>query len=177
MSTMIRFRLTLLTAVLAVTLVGINADAGERTKHIRRSTTSAQFGLSHSTLKDYRPQRAPRAYSGSHLKIRTKRPSRQSGFTAHRKGNHSRQYHQPRHVHGVTCYWFNAGYRTQTFQQWVPPRRLEHFVPPVYRDGYEGSRRVRILVSEGYYDYRIVPGYYETRYSRTWFPGYWSCHF
>ena len=177
MFTMIRFRLTLLTAVLAATFAGINADAGERTKHIRRPTTSAQFGLSHSTLKDYRPQRAPQVHPVSRVKIRTKGPSRPSGFARHGKANRFRQFHKPRHVHGVACYWFNAGYRIQTFQEWVPPRRLKHYVPPVYRDGYEGSRRVRILVSEGYYDYRFVPGHYESRTVRSWSPGYWSCHF
>ena len=70
--------------------------------------------------------------------------------------------------------WVPGHYEQVARQVWVPARTERIWIEPVYElrcDRY--GNQVRVLVRAGYWDEICHPGYYETRYVRTWIPGTW----
>ena len=181
MSSVIRFGLILLTVSMTAIFSGVTADAAERHRgnHSRCHTVEPRFGLSHTSLKDHRPRSTSGTYRLPTNRTRSRHSIGQSRYPSrqYRKSEHFGGHRRPRHSHGLACYWNDGGYRIQTYRQWVPLCKVRHYVPPVYRDVYDGSRCQRVLVSEGYHAYRILSGHYETRSVRTCPPGHWSCRF
>jgi hypothetical protein len=54
---------------------------------------------------------------------------------------------------------------------WVPACREKVWVDPVYATRHDAcGRPVRVLVCEGRWSVRVVPGHYETRCERVWVP-------
>ena len=76
--------------------------------------------------------------------------------------------------------WIPGRYELSCERVWIPGSSRNVWVPPVYREHYEYPceggfrRRVRVLVSPGYWRTVTSPGHYESRSVRVWQPGHWA---
>ncbi|MEM7308530.1 MAG: hypothetical protein AAF682_17745 [Planctomycetota bacterium] len=90
-------------------------------------------------------------------------------------GNVRVGYRTPRRVCAPRKVWVPGRYDTVTRQVWIPGGKEKVWIEPLYQTRYdECGRPYQVLVRDGYWTVRQLPGYYETRCEQVWVPGYWK---
>ena len=71
--------------------------------------------------------------------------------------------------------WTPGHYQTVARRVWIPETYQKVYIEPVYETRYdECGRPITVLVREGYWTSKCIPGYYETRHDKVWVPGRWT---
>jgi len=81
-----------------------------------------------------------------------------------------------RHAYCIPTSQWIAGYRQEVQEQvWIPAKRVQVWVPPVYEEhcGFLGIK-VQVQVGGGYYTTQLQPGHMELVCRTVFVPGHWE---